>query len=94
MANNTDYTPSLALCRLYECTSKKGNVYLRGRMGLVNVVVLKTEDVSDTGQPIWVMKVQEPTPRQDEQRPRADAATRASAERGFERDPADPGIPF
>lgn len=60
------YNPSVKLARLYECTSKRtGNQYLRGRLGFANVIILKSDDVSDSGQPIWSVLVQEPEQRGD-----------------------------
>ena len=32
-------------------------------MGAAGLVMFKTEEVSDTGQPIWVLKVSEPLAR-------------------------------
>jgi hypothetical protein len=93
------YNPSVTIAKLYECTSKKGTPYLRGRMGMANIVILKSDAVSDTGQPIWYIKVQEP-----EQRPeqgasdgavntRRQADHQAAADRGYAREP-DEQIPF
>jgi hypothetical protein len=63
----TDYGPSITLARLYERTSRNGKTYLAGRLGLASIVILKTEEVSEHGQPIWVVKVQEPPARRDSQ---------------------------
>lgn len=91
------YNPSVPLTRLYECTSKKGQPYLRGRLGFANVVILKTDEVSDSGQPIWRMLVSEPEQRPDAMngtRRTRDPETEASAARGFQRTDADQEIPF
>ena len=57
------YNPSVTIAKLYECTSKKGSLYFRGRLGLANIVVLKSDEVSESGNPIWYVKVQEPENR-------------------------------
>lgn len=94
------YNPSVKLTRLYECTSKKGTPYLRGRLGFANVVILKSDQVSDSGQPIWNVLISEPEQRDDantgngrQNTRRPDPEAAASAARGFERDPND-AIPF
>lgn len=94
----SEYNPTVGIARLYECTSKKGATYFRGRIGIANIVLLKSDQVSDTGQPIWYLKVQEPEDRGD-QRPQPRSNTTVSASDGnggradFNRDPNDP-IPF
>lgn len=55
----TDYGPSLKAARLYERTSPKGNSYLAGRWGALKVAVVKTRDVSETGEPIWQLLLSE-----------------------------------
>lgn len=57
------YPPSVTVARLYERVSRKGTHYLAGRLGLASVVLLKTDEVSDDGQPIWVMKLNDPPAR-------------------------------
>lgn len=92
------FNPSVKLTRLYETTSKSGNVYLRGRLGFANIVILKSEQVSDSGQPIWNVLISEPeerngyTPRTgkpDHQSPGDDAPPRSLARSGL-----DDEIPF
>jgi hypothetical protein len=61
------------LSALYETTSKNGATYYRGRMGMVNVVLLKTKEASDTGQAIWSLVVSE-APRRDDYQPRTGTA--------------------
>ena len=68
-----DYGPTVTLARLYETTSKNGNTYMRGRMGMANVVLLKTKEVSDSGQPIWSLVVSE-APRSQDYQPRTGKA--------------------
>jgi hypothetical protein len=92
------YNPSVTIAKLYECTSKKGTQYLRGRMGMANIVILKSEAVSDTGQPIWYIKVQEPEQRPEQgadngTSPARRAENQAAADRGYAMGPDDQ-IPF
>ena len=91
-----DFGPSLALCRMYQRTSKKGATYYAGRMGMASIVLLKTDETSESGQPVWVFKVSEPAPKSDardlSRRPDEEAAT--AAKRGFARAPDDDGVPF
>jgi hypothetical protein len=48
--------PILA-CRLYEKRSKKtGNQYFTGRLGNMKVLIFKSRDVAENGDPIWEMK--------------------------------------
>lgn len=97
-----DYAPTVTLARLYETTSKNGNIYMRGRMGMANVVLLKSKEVSDSGQPIWNLVVSE-APRKEDYQPRTGKPDHqappdreletASASRGFDRKLEDE-IPF
>lgn len=91
------YNPSVKLTRLFECTSKKGTPYLRGRLGFANVVILKSDQVSDSGQPIWNVLISEPEQKPEDQpngrQRRPDPEAEASAARGYARDPDDQ-IPF
>jgi hypothetical protein len=94
----TAYAPNVTVAKLYECTSKNGNVYMRGRWGMASVVMLKSKEVSDTGQPIWYLKLQE-APDKAEQRPAAalsvdPAASEAAAARDWQRPEGDDRIPF
>jgi hypothetical protein len=54
------YNPSVPLARLYEKNSKKGVQYFVGRMGLCKVVLLRSQELSESGEPIWLLSVQEP----------------------------------
>ena len=59
-------TPSIVLCKLYERQARKsGQTYFAGRLGAASVVLLRTDETSDSGQPVWVLKVSEPLPRTD-----------------------------
>jgi len=93
------YNPSVKIARLYECTSKSGSTYYRGRMGAANVVLLKSNETSDSGQAIWDLLVQEverkqdyqpQTGKPDHQAPPADAGHAASNGRGV----LDDEVPF
>lgn len=91
-----DFGPSLPLCRMYQRTNKKGAIYYAGRMGMASIVLLKTDETSESGQPVWVLKVSEPAPKSDARdlprRPDEEAAT--AAKRGFASAPDDDGVPF
>jgi hypothetical protein len=52
-------TARVVLCRLYRNISSYGNTYFSGPMGGVKLALLKTRDVSDTGQEIWELVVEE-----------------------------------
>ena len=45
-----DEAPPITACRLYEKTSKAGNIYLTGRLGGLRVLLFKSRDVSDAGE--------------------------------------------
>lgn len=49
----TDYGPSIKLAKLYEKTSKSGNVYMTGRIGGAKVALLKSRETQDDGGAIW-----------------------------------------
>ena len=90
------YSATVPLAKLYERTSKKGNVYMAGKMGMANIVLFKSDEVSDHGQPIWYLKVSEPMQRSDARdvaKP-LDADTQASADRDWQRSDLDDAIPF
>ena len=54
----------VVLARLYRNISSYGNLYFAGPMGGVKVALLKTRDVSDSGQEIWELVVKERPPKQ------------------------------
>jgi hypothetical protein len=56
----TAFPPKLPLCRLYEKTSARGTQYFQGRLGAAKVVLLKSQEVTERGEPIWELSVQEP----------------------------------
>lgn len=67
------HNPTVALCRLYRCTSKTGSTYFRGRLGATRVVLLKDRETAEDGSEIWNLLVQE-TPA------KGDGAAEAKAE--------------
>jgi hypothetical protein len=79
------YTPSIPLTRLYEKTSKNGNVYLVGRLGGTRITVLKSREVADDGGAVWNVLLQEA--------PQSKAASAAPEQRdgyGTARDSGEP----
>jgi hypothetical protein len=55
----TTYPPSVPIARLYEKTSARGLRYFAGRMGMARVSLLPSSEVSEIGDPIWLLHVQE-----------------------------------
>jgi hypothetical protein len=55
----SDYGPQVKLTRLYEKTSKAGNQYFVGRLGMAKVAVLKSKEVAEDGSPMWDVLLQE-----------------------------------
>lgn len=67
----SNQSATVDLAKLYKRTSQNGNEYFSGRLGLANVVMFKTNETSDTGQEIWILKVSTPQQRTDAgQRPK------------------------
>jgi hypothetical protein len=75
----SNFPASLPLAKLYERTSKKGSQYFVGRLGLARVTLLRSTEVSESGDQVWTLLLQEP-PSQ----PQAPAKTTASARRAGE----------
>jgi hypothetical protein len=75
-ANN--YPPSIELTRLYEKTSQRGTKYFVGRLGLAKIVLLAGDDAAD-GTPCWRFLVQEPTPKQVDEKPAPSQSQRRAA---------------
>lgn len=94
------YGPSVKVARLYECQSKTGSTYYRGRMGMANVVLLKSNETSDSGQPIWNLLMQEAEKKSDYQpangKPDHQAPTGAQSSQGvtYQRENLDDPLPF
>ena len=78
--NGNNYPPSLTLTRFYEHTSKKGTMYLADRLGFASVVVLKTNDTTEDGTPIWTMKAQEAPAKKEGEQPRQQQQSRDGAQ--------------
>jgi hypothetical protein len=55
-----DYPPPVPLARLYEKRSRKGAQYFVGHLGLGKIVLLQSDEISESGEPIWTLQVQEP----------------------------------
>jgi hypothetical protein len=58
------------LARLYEKTSKTGNQYFVGRLGMAKVAVLKSKEVAEDGSPMWDVLLQE-APNEPRRKPEA-----------------------
>jgi hypothetical protein len=58
----SNYGPSIPLTRLYERVSKSGNHYLTGRLGAARISILKSQELTDDGTPIWNVLLQEGPP--------------------------------
>lgn len=41
------------LTRLYERTNVRGRTYLTGRLGTAKLMIVLTDDISDSGEPTW-----------------------------------------
>jgi hypothetical protein len=47
------FGPSLVLARLYEKTSAAGRQYFIGRIGEAKIAILRSREVSESGDPVW-----------------------------------------
>lgn len=56
------YAPSITATKLYERTSTKGNTYFSGRLGGLRIAIIKTAEVDETGNPIWLLRLSEAPP--------------------------------
>ena len=72
-----DEAPPITACKLYEKTSKAGNIYLTGRLGGLRVLIFRTRELADDGvTPIWELKLAQAAPmRRSPRRPRSPAVT-------------------
>lgn len=59
-----DFGPSLTAAKLYERTSKSGNVYISGRLGSLRLTLLKSRETGADGEPMWELKLSEAGPYQ------------------------------
>jgi hypothetical protein len=75
----SDYGPQVKLARLYEKTSKTGNQYFVGRLGMAKVAILKSKEVAEDGSPMWDVLLQEAP---SEPRRKAEAKPEAPQEAG------------
>ena len=66
----------MPLAKLYEKQSQKGTQYFVGRLGASKVILLKTQEISESGEAIWQLAVQQPA--QSPARLPAEAAQRAA----------------
>jgi hypothetical protein len=66
----SDYGPQMKLARLYAKTSKTGNQYFVGRLGMAKVAVLKSKEVAEDGSPMWDVLLQE-APSEQRRKPEA-----------------------
>ena len=66
----SDYGPQVKLARLYEKTSKTGNQYFVGRLGMAKIAVLKSKEVAEDGSPMWDVLLQE-APSEPRRKPEA-----------------------
>jgi hypothetical protein len=60
MPSDKKYGPSIPITRLFERVSKSGNHYLTGRLGAAKIAVLKSNEITDDGMPIWNVVLSEP----------------------------------
>jgi hypothetical protein len=91
----SDYGPQVKLARLYEKTSKTGNQYFVGRLGMAKVAVLKSKEAAEDGSPMWDVLLQE-APSEQRRKPEApqpEAPAAASAPYSAKR-LEDDAIPF
>lgn len=61
-AMSMHYGPQLLAARMYEASSKNGNQYFRGRLGALSVVLIRSNEISETGMPIWNLMLREAPP--------------------------------
>jgi hypothetical protein len=91
----SNYGPSVPLCRLYERVSKNGNPYLTGRLGAAKIAVLKSNEVSDDGVPIWNVVLSEAAAKpQGERVGTRTVRTEPDADHSRRQPLADDPVPF
>ncbi len=97
----SNYGQSLTALRLYKRTSQKGSTYFTGRMGLLKVALLKSNETTDDGCEIWNLvyqQAEEIRPKQLEGKPTRSERARANeplvaTPRASRPEPNDP-LPF
>jgi hypothetical protein len=63
MTGSGNYGPSLVLTLLYEKRSARGQQYFAGRLGKTKVALLQSREISESGDPVWELVVQQaPSP--------------------------------
>lgn len=82
------YPPQVRLGRLYEKTSKSGNVYLSGRIGMARIVIVKSREPTDDGTAMWDILLSQAPDRSQKAGERAEDK---SADRYLRREPIDEG---
>jgi hypothetical protein len=55
----SDFKPSFPAAKMYRKTSAKGTTYFTGRMGGVKLALVKSRDVTDSGEEIWTLMFSE-----------------------------------
>jgi len=55
----SQYGPSFTAAKLYRKTSAKGTIYFVGRLGGVNVALLKSRETAENGDEIWSLMFSE-----------------------------------
>ena len=69
-----DYGPQVTLARLYRKQSAKGATYFRGRLGMANIVLLKSKDFAYYGNEIWNLVLSEAPKREGDAPAKAQVA--------------------
>jgi len=59
MSGSGNYGPSLVLTLLYEKRSARGQQYFAGRLGKTKVALLQSREISESGDPVWELVVQQ-----------------------------------
>ena len=94
-----DYDPPIVAAKLRKRISKKGAEYLAGYMGLLRVVVLKTNETADDGSDIYNLIFSQAEDRRQRQDTKPSPAERAKvndppAETRSSRPMPNDAIPF
>lgn len=92
---------SFMLTRFYRKKSKNGNTYFSGKLGYSNVVLLKSNEVSDDGAEIWNLLISEGQ-NKGASKPKSQTATKSRSDEMKERreaiehyqKPFDDDLPF
>jgi hypothetical protein len=71
---NNEPRPKVLLARLTQCTSARGNLYLRGHAGASNLIAFRAVD-DEQGRTVWELFL---TEREQRDRPQAPAKDGAS----------------